>query len=152
MHLNEINQIVIFINDHKIKVCVMILYYPRIYLLIKVESCIIPKTVRDLGSLIKLYQTLISIQVRFFFWYFGNHVLYVYMLTADYNLGECNKFVGWEKLYYTALNKLFKVITFNCWYTKRKNWKLFVCSYEKLNISSLIFIHKLVFVLIFQYH
>ncbi|CAG8762457.1 44059_t:CDS:2, partial [Gigaspora margarita] len=62
MHPNETNQIVIFINGHKMEVCVMILYCPGIYLLVEVESCTIPKTVRDLESLIKLHQVLISIR------------------------------------------------------------------------------------------
>jgi len=66
MHPDETNQIVIFINGHKMEVCVMTLYYPGIYLLVEVESCTIPKTVRDLGSLIKLHQILMSIRVGFF--------------------------------------------------------------------------------------
>ena len=61
MHPDETNQFVVFINGHKMEVCVITLYYPGIYLLVKVESCTIPKTVRDLGSLIKLHQILMSI-------------------------------------------------------------------------------------------
>ncbi|CAG8458145.1 8625_t:CDS:10 [Funneliformis mosseae] len=62
MQPDETNQIVIFNNGHKMEVCVMTLYYPGIYLLVEVESCTIPKTVRDLGSLIKLHQILMSIR------------------------------------------------------------------------------------------
>ncbi|CAG8621454.1 1538_t:CDS:2 [Ambispora gerdemannii] len=44
------------------EVCVMTLYYPGIYLLVEVESCTIPKTVRDLESIIKLHQVFMSIR------------------------------------------------------------------------------------------
>ncbi|CAG8626947.1 2101_t:CDS:1, partial [Acaulospora morrowiae] len=37
-------------------------YCPGIYLLVEVESCTIPKTVRDLESLIKLHKVLIGIR------------------------------------------------------------------------------------------
>lgn len=71
MHPDETNHIVIFIKGYKMEVCIMTLYHPGIYILVEVESCSIPITVKDLGLIIKFHQVLMSIQVSFFL-YFAN--------------------------------------------------------------------------------
>ncbi|CAG8625511.1 11215_t:CDS:10 [Funneliformis mosseae] len=55
-------KLAIFINGYKMVVCVMKLQYPGIYLMVEVANCTIPNSVRQLESIMKLHQTLISIK------------------------------------------------------------------------------------------
>ncbi|CAJ0751582.1 7504_t:CDS:2, partial [Entrophospora sp. SA101] len=59
---DEAKRIVSFIVGFKIKVCILDLLSPGIYILAEVESLSIPKTVRNLESIMKLHNTLISIR------------------------------------------------------------------------------------------
>ncbi|CAI2189770.1 9995_t:CDS:2, partial [Funneliformis geosporum] len=55
-------KLAIFINGYKMVVCVMKLQYPGIYLMVEVANCIISNSVRELESIMKLHQTLMSIR------------------------------------------------------------------------------------------
>ncbi|KAF0425172.1 hypothetical protein F8M41_006353 [Gigaspora margarita] len=59
---DETKRIIIFINGFKMTVCVMKLHSSGIYLLVKVASCTISKTARDLEQIMIFYQILMSIR------------------------------------------------------------------------------------------
>lgn len=67
MHPDDTTQIVIFIKGFYMEVCVMLLYQPGIYFLVEVEACNIPKSIRDIESVMNLYQVLINIRVSLIF-------------------------------------------------------------------------------------
>nr|CAG8667726.1 4465_t:CDS:2 [Entrophospora candida] len=55
-------KLAIFINGYKMVVCVMKLQYSGIYLMVEVANCTISNSVRELESIMKLHQTLMSIR------------------------------------------------------------------------------------------
>ncbi|CAG8503933.1 7059_t:CDS:2 [Scutellospora calospora] len=59
---DEAKRIIIFIVGFKMSVCILDLLSPGIYILAEVDSLIIPKTVRNPESIMKLYQILMSIR------------------------------------------------------------------------------------------
>ncbi|CAJ0768038.1 16556_t:CDS:2 [Entrophospora sp. SA101] len=55
-------KLAIFINGYKMVICVMKLQYPGIYLMVEMANCTISNSVRELESIMKLHQTLMSIK------------------------------------------------------------------------------------------